>query len=172
MSVNFLSSDIAASEIGVIRNIRPATEKDIPQLLELGAQFHAESSYRTISLNIEKLEKFYRHQINHEDALLLVSERDQKLQGYFTASIQEYFFSTEKLAFDLSHYVLPAFRGSPIIIRFIKIYQDWCALKGASEATVSVSTGINPDKASRLYSRLGFELSGFIHKTHLHKESL
>ncbi|WP_262696462.1 GNAT family N-acetyltransferase [Kordiimonas aquimaris] len=158
---NILAS---AGHEGRALQIRQATLNDIDDLMVQAELFHAESSYKNIPINQDKLRGFYKAQVILETSLILVAYQGKQLVGHFVAHIYDFYFSEERSAADLILYVTPEKRGSRAALTFIRQYHEWCTVNGVVDASLSISTDINPGKTSRFYSKLGFPLAGHLHK--------
>lgn len=147
-----------------ITRIREAKLTDIDDLLDQAEQFHAESSYRHIPINVDKLRSFYQTQVTLKTSLLLVAYKGDQLIGHFVGHIYDFYFSDERSAADLIFYVTPEKRGSRTAVSFVRRYLRWCKANNVLDASLSISTDINAEKTSRFYSKLGFPLAGHLHK--------
>ncbi len=145
-------------------HIRQASLNDIDDLMVQAELFHAESSYKNIAINKDKLRGFYKAQIILETSLILVAYQGEQLVGHFVAHIYDFYFSDERSAADLIFYVTPEKRGSRTAVCFVQRYLEWCTTNDVFDASLSISTDINPEKTSRFYSKLGFPLAGHLHK--------
>lgn len=154
----------AKGQVHHTTRIREAKLTDIDDLLDQAEQFHAESSYKHIPINSDKLRSFYQTQVTLKTSLLLVAYQDDQLIGHFVAHIYDFYFSDARSAADLIFYVIPEKRGSRAAVSFVRRYQRWCQANKVVDASLSISTDIKTEKTSRFYSKLGFPLAGHLHK--------
>jgi hypothetical protein len=154
--------------------IRPAVGSDIADLVRLATEFHQESLYRSIPLDKGKLISVFQRAINQKqgDMFLTVYERSDEILGFILGYITSYFFSSQLLAQDLLFYVKKDNRGSYINVRLWKAFREWAASKNAAELSMSISTGITPDRSGLLYQRLGMQYVGGNYKLELRKPTI
>lgn len=67
-----------------------------------------------------------------------------------------------KFSADLLLYVVPGFRGTPIAVRLMKMYDAWAREKKVDYINIGQSTGIGDiDRVRNFYEKLGFKTTGF-----------
>lgn len=141
--------------------IRPATEQDIPRLMELGALMHAESRFRTVEIVPAKLEQTLRAVIAQGGAF--VAEQDGVVIGGFLGVVTEYFFSHERMACDLAIFVEPDRRGGIVAAGLIRTFRTWAARQGVKHLELGVSTGVHAEQTGALFERLGLTRQGALY---------
>src|SRR3974390_2463463 len=88
--------------------VRGAKNHDIDKLLPLLRAMHAESGFREVSLNEQKLRSVVTFAISNPNHCCLVYESaGATIDGLMIGYTSEYFFSTELGAWDLLFYVRP-----------------------------------------------------------------
>ena len=141
--------------------IRPATHDDLDNIAEIGLALHSESThFNRCGYSTEKVALFLGSLILSEDGLVLVVERDGSVIGGIAASAVEQWFSFDKIAVDVSVFILPEHRGGMAAIRLLHAYRDWAKAKGVVYALAGISTGINCEKTQALYERIGMSYLG------------
>jgi hypothetical protein len=146
--------------------IRNACLEDIPQLLELGQNFHHESRYATIPFCDEKVIDLLSHAINNMDQhfFFKVIEHDSSILGGLIGYLTPYYFSEAFSANDLAFFIRPGNRGTIAAAQLIKEFKIWSHQKGATEVCIGVSSGIATDKTGKFLEALQFECIGGIYK--------
>lgn len=133
------------------------TEGDIDKCIELGHAMHQESYFKHFNYSEEKLNKFLRLMIlNPEQYCAYVYEKDNTIIGFFLGVSSEQWIGTDKMSSDLACYIIPEERGSMAGVRLIKAYEEWASSINVKEIVIGVSTGINTDRTSSLFKRLGY----------------
>lgn len=144
--------------------IRPATLDDIPRIIELGRQFHAESpEFSSISFDVEKLTETLKACINGAGVVFLY-ESAGTVRGGLAGVISEYWFSREKVALDLALFLEPEARTGMIALKLVLTFKSWARLMGATEVKMGITAGINVEGAAKLYASTGMDQCGFMFK--------
>lgn len=141
--------------------MREATYFDLPALIALGERMHAESPhFSRIAFSAVKLRETLMAVMGSPDGFLWVVEKDGVIAGVMVAIALQHWCSTDVVATELVLFVEREHRGSLIGARLIKKYRTWAALKGCKQVTAGVSTGVDVEKTTALYERLGFKQFG------------
>lgn len=139
--------------------IRPATIEDIPRIVELGNMLHQESRYAAISFSEEKVAALMKHLIQ-VDGVVFVAEVDGEIVGGIAGGVTEFWFSTEKQAFDYSFFLAPDARHGMQAVRLMVAFESWAKLRGARQVDMGITTDIHVDKSARLYTGMGYKDCG------------
>lgn len=140
--------------------IRTLTVKDGVQLLDLAREMHAESPrYSGVEFKSYKVLHMLGLVLNEQDGIGFVACEGERVVGFICGCLVEHFFSDARYASDLAVYVVPELRRAGIAAQLIKRFEEWAFAKGATEVTLGVSTGVNPDGTVRMYERLGYSLT-------------
>lgn len=149
--------------------IRLLEAGDIPEVIRLGGMMHEESQYSGLTYNPEKVVMRCRQILTGDNTMLgLVSVQGGEVVGMLGACILPYDYGDELLAHDMLVYVAPDHRGGPDFLRMVKAYVFWAKECGAKMVFLSQTTGINAEKVSSLYERLGFKAVGQNHCLEVH----
>jgi GNAT superfamily N-acetyltransferase len=90
-----------------------------------------------------------------------VSEHAGVLNGVMAGSVFPHFFGTDLIASDLCLYTDPTSRRSGLVAALLlKAFETWAEAQGASKIILGVSTGIEVDRTTTLYERLGYTMVG------------
>lgn len=144
--------------------IRDATKADIPQLVELGKVMHAEARrLNKLSYVPGRVFVTLATLLESNSAFLRVSEEDGEIVGGLIACVEQHWFSTDMMAYDLALFVRPDKRGGMTAAHLIEEYKRWAKEQGAVITQFGISTGVNLASTSGLLERLGFTPSGFLY---------
>lgn len=139
---------------------RHATQSDLPAIMDLLRQMHAESRFREWPINAKKLESLVRTLSSYPDGCCIVATVGDQVVGVILGYVEEFFFSNERQAGELVMYVLPEHRGSWAAIRMQQAFISWADQTDAVEIQVGVSANIENAAAERFYEGLGFSPLG------------
>lgn len=132
-------------------------EKDIPPMIELGAEMHAEGAFGELDYCRDKCRRFGQRYINSPQThFALCAYQDDELVGMIMGSITPYYFGNDTIASDQLWYVKQGRRGSMLGVKLLKAFRSWARENNASEVCVGVSTAVDLDRTHKLLSRLGF----------------
>lgn len=129
-------------------------------MLELGKLLHDISSYAPIAWNEEKVERLLHGLIDDANSLVIVSERGGQIVGGLAGGVTEYWFSSEKMAFDYSFFIEPNSRHGITAAGLLKSFFEWAESMGAKQVKLGITTGINVEGTTRLYHACGFQDAG------------
>lgn len=133
--------------------IRPATNDDIPEIVELGRVMHAESQYSTVPYSGDKVASSVAEFI--DCGVVFVAENDGLIIGGIACGIAEHWFSEEKYAFEHALFIHPDFRKGATAVRLISAFFEWANLLGAKSAKMGITTGVNVERIAKLYRAIG-----------------
>lgn len=140
--------------------IRAMRKDDLPELVRLGKLLHETSTYWCFQYDEQKVAEFLSGLVASGTGVVFVAERDGKVIGGFAGGIVEWWFSRDRLAFDLSLFVHPKHRHGLIAMKLIKAFEAWAKDKGAIEVRLGITTNIGVAGTARLYKSMGFENAG------------
>lgn len=146
--------------------IRAATVNDLPALIAIGREMHAESWYAYLAFDAEKLAIVLRQLVNGA-GFLDVYERDGAIEGGMAGVCSEMWFCTARIASDLALFVRTGRRGSIAAARLVESFMAWARSKGAAEVNLGISTNIRKVETGRFYEAMGFQHVGGIYKKRL-----
>jgi GNAT superfamily N-acetyltransferase len=144
--------------------IRPAVLDDLPTLLALGRQMHAESPrFNALTFDDTKVLELLTSAIDDDRYLLIVvDDGDGGLVGGFIGYMTPLWFSHDEVAADLALFVDPDRRGGIVAAHLMKAYSEWAAARGAKQTTAGISTGVMVEQTAQMYRRLGFNQYGYL----------
>lgn len=141
--------------------LRAATEKDVPRLIDLGKAFAQEqNTYWTFNKLGPGWEKFVaeamRTAVEHPAARVIVAEEEGRMAGYVLGQIAEPppLFEVKPYLFVSDLYVRPEYRRQGIATRLVETLRVWALTQGVWRLSLVIAEQ-NP--AHGLWQRLGFE---------------
>lgn len=133
--------------------IREATLADVPQLVELGVRFMAESGYSWhLSVDRHAQARLACDLIQAAHGLMLVDERDGDIVGMLGAIATRHPHSGDSVMSELFWYVAPAARGSGV--RLLLEAEHWAISRGIRKSLVVAPEGA---PVASLYARMGYK---------------
>ena len=139
--------------------IRFAVPEDKEALIELALENQFEIAHSNISVNRKRVDEALNalFVLNQGTHILMVAET---IEGKFAAGlmgcVERYYYSDELQAQLIQWYLRPAYRGTSIAPRLVKAFVEWAKSRGASEAFMGISSGVNTQQTDRMMRKLGF----------------
>lgn len=136
--------------------IRPATNDDIPALIELARDFVAESAYG-YTFSAENTERAFRFYI--EDPYSAVVVTDDCLAGWIAFVAHEYI--QEPVCYVAKFYIHPDIRNAGIANALMAKLTEWADSYGCVDTFATATAGVGADEAYvALCQKHGFEPVG------------
>ena len=142
--------------------VGPAAHGDLPQLLALGAQMHAESRYHVLAFSGERLRATLAHVLDSPHGFLWVADDGARLTGGLAALAAQHWCSTDLVATDLALFMAPEARGGLTAARLVTRYREWADQVGAVMTDMGVTTGVHTEQTASLLERLGAQRVGIL----------
>ena len=144
--------------------IRAASSADVPRLLELGREMHAESRYARHAWDDAKVETLLHSLIAEDDGLALVAEQGGKVIGGFLGWACDHWCTGARQSFDYALFVSAAHRGSIAGARLLLAYARWARGRGVPDDLIGlgITTGVDLAASTRLFRLCGFEHVGHL----------
>jgi len=149
--------------------IRPANERDIAQLINLGHMMHEESRHYWRALDDDAVETFVLTMLNSSNMFLWVAEREGRVTGFFAGLLAGVWYSTARLAQDVCLYVEPASRGSLDGVRLINRFIEWGREHGADEIIIENDAAVPNSPIGMVLTRMGMDRVGEIYSMRARK---
>lgn len=130
--------------------------------MEIADLFHAESKYRSWSLNKVKIYQILQGSIVSPDIFVKLAVKDGEVIGVAIAVAIEHWFSSDKYGADLCVYVKPEYRKGRVGIKLIEAMKEWAANNELKNLTLGNTAGIIDDSYADLLERLGFDKVGLL----------
>lgn len=146
--------------------IRPATEADVPRIVEMAERFYPESPYLAIygemaphqaaGLALVAMRGFEHH---IEPGVMLVAEEGDALVGMVCLAKDRATFNPNlTIASELVFWVEPEHRGGMAAVRLLKAAEDAARARGIDVNRMAVLSS-SPAQAAALYERMGYTLT-------------
>jgi|TARA_R100001086_G_scaffold91284_2_gene45169 RimJ/RimL family protein N-acetyltransferase len=132
--------------------IRAATLEDVPTLVSMVRQFAAESYYQTvITVQEDQIASLVTSLIERDDALLMVSERDQ-VTGMIGMVVYPHPLSDELVSAEVFWWMNPERRGGRDALRLMRSAEAWVTQRGARWTHMIAPT----PRVGMFFERLGY----------------
>ena len=144
--------------------IRDATNDDLEILIALGSKMLEESVEPYPEIDREQARKYLEVAVSMPDFFLMAIAEEEIPIGMMTAVAGPYCFSPIlRSASDLL-FVLPEYRGGRAAIKLVQRFKDWADGIGTASDTMSVATGISPERTGRFFKFMGFRPMEMIYR--------
>jgi len=144
--------------------IRPLTTGDIPEVMILAAEMHAEGVYSAFPLNLDRVEHILNALIPHPDVYTSGAFKNGALIGAILGEVIEDLWVDVQVAVDHAFYVSAAHRGSPGGVKLIRGFEMWASQMGADIIRPVVYAGVNNDVVGDIMLRMGYDAAGAVYK--------
>ena len=151
--------------------VRFANPADIPALMDLGRQIHAQSRYAWMQFNAIRLWTSLEAAITNKQHCIIVAtdtgiENDAsaaKLTGVLWANAFGLPFSSERVAQIDYLYVTPKRRGTPTTMKMMAGLRRWAHNREVAEIVLKNAFGVDEVYSAKLLSKLGLKPVGGVH---------
>jgi GNAT superfamily N-acetyltransferase len=144
---------------------RRALPEDLPGILALAKEMHAETSFRTLSFSESKAATEIVSCILNPNMFVAVAEDRGQILGIIAAYLDAPFFSDDPVVYDHIWFVGKAARGSMVGPRLLKHLSEWARLCRAKAVFVTLGSDVSQDRVGKLVERLGYSrLGGYYRK--------
>lgn len=148
--------------------VREARTQELFKYVDIFEAVHRETAYSHISVDRAKTANYLFGAIKGEEGWFIRAiarmADDEPVGGIVCVSVPA-LFSQEKVAYDVTIMVDEEHRGKCLkqLLQIVKEYKAWALADGAKLIKMGVSSGINMDKASAFFERMGFARVGAMH---------
>ena len=146
--------------------IRDARIQDVPTIIQLAAEMHAESSYATLPYSPSRVKELAASLIHAPLGILVVAEDGHGVFGMMAGQVGGHFFCDVPVATEYALYVKPEKRGGLAGPKLLAQFVAEARKRGASRIVLGDTANIS-DKASRLYEKAGFKQFGRLYQRDL-----
>lgn len=146
--------------------VRPIETSDIPALIHLGGMMHEESSMQMLSYSPKKVAITSYQVIESPESgrFCVVAVDNGRIVGMMSCFVEAPCYSDDLVAWDEACYLLPEYRGSGIFLVMVGEYVKWAESVGAKVAFLTHSSGVNHERISKAYEKMGFARTGSVHR--------
>lgn len=135
--------------------IRHATLADVERLAELARDMHAESRFRDLNFNLDKVVVLFAGLAEQENGCMLAVDIGGELVGFLAGGIGEDYFGDDTFSFEYGVYVAPSHRGSMAGPHLVREFLAWSDARGARYKNMAITTDITTGRTGALYERFG-----------------
>lgn len=136
--------------------IELVNQDNLGDFLVLAKRMHAESAYRHLPFNGQKLSQYVGNPI----IFAALAKRDNAYVGVMMGIVSPDIFGDAPIATDFGLYVEGKARGGFAAIALVRAFERWAKEKGAVEIRPGVTAHITDEHSIALYKRLGYEVFG------------
>ena len=140
--------------------VRLVTEADTPAILALGRQMVAEVASHHV-FDDEVARETIRASLTTATPTCFVVEQAGAVIGFLYGFIHGYSFTAGISVVQEVLYVRPDKRGTRAAALLILAFKRWGEGLDAKEIVFGISSGINVDRAARLFERFGAQRTGY-----------
>ena len=136
--------------------IRPATDSDVPAMVEMGRRFA--DTYR-LPATMDHAADVLRQMIHSPNALVLVAQSDGMLVGLLVAAITgPWFDPTARVATELAWWADVEERNTAHGVRMVLELERWAQEQGATHVCLSDLAADDTFPYAKLFDRLGYKV--------------
>jgi hypothetical protein len=139
---------------------------DIPAIVHLAREAHAESRFRDISFSEEKVRKLARRAMDDPKRhAVMLSHRHGEPVGFLYCSVGEYHIGTGVLIATIHNMNVARSRrhslsGGRIFLGLLSGAKSWAVARGAREILLHVTSGVELERVHRTAKRSGLRFIG------------
>lgn len=138
---------------------------DLPQIMRLAREMHAETSFRTLTFDEAKAATEVMSNIMNPDVFACVAEDRGQIVGIVSAFLSQPYFSQDIVAYDHIWYVGKEARGTFVGPRLLKLLAEWAGLCRAKAVFVTLGSDVSQERVGKMVERLGYSrLGGYYRK--------
>src|SRR5258708_39684629 len=137
----------------MIERVNP---QNLADFLVLAKRMHAESVYRHLPFNGQKLASFIGNPIIYA----ALAKRAGAYVGVMMGIVAPDVFSDVPIATEFGLYEPRDVQGGMAALSLVRDFEAWAKEKGAKELRPAVSAGIDDEMAFKFYRKLGYEPLG------------
>lgn len=148
--------------------VRVPTHEEIKYLVSMARRLHDNSAFRNMNFDDEQVEKLGHTAIDNRTMFIRIIEHvpTEIPIGMLLAYMQQSFFGRDLVANDMALIVEEEHRGRCFdALRYITAqYRDWAQTSGAKRIYLGTSTGVDPERARKVFEACGFHQIGTLHE--------
>lgn len=146
--------------------VRDPRGSELDAIVALGEQVGQETIYSHLSYDKDKAANVIAGAILKQKGWFIkVIVEDDKIVGGLLCWCGEETFTQDKIARDITIMLKKEHRGKCLqaLVTMVEEYKKWAEEEGAKLIVLGASSGINTAGASRLFTKMGFKLTGVLH---------
>lgn len=140
------------------------THEDAYKVIELGKRLHQESRFSNTKYAPEVIWRVLEETVQNPTKYFIVYSKNSSgdIDGFFLGTMGLEFFTGNLVAKDLGMYVVPELRGTRLFFRLLNAFESWAKDNQAAKIVLYHSTGIEPEKAMKMFPKLGYSHFGYM----------
>mgnify|MGYP003133234784 FL=1 len=139
--------------------IRDLTVEDVPAIIALARVMSEEAGPL---LHAERTSYILSSILGLDTVFAQGDVREDGCRSMLIGEISEHPFLNAVFAQELVIYTHPDYRGGIGAVKLIKSFTSWAEEKNVDYIKLEATAGINNDRTSKLFSRLGYNSAGFL----------
>lgn len=145
---------------------RATKAEEIINIRSIALEFHAESRYAHLEFSDEKMIHQYTKAINNPRGVLVIYvQYAGETVGLLQAGVGDYYLGVGwRMVTIYSLYVASKVRGTylggKVGVKLLRLATDWAKSQDAEEMHIHATSGIEPNRADKMLTRMGFETIG------------
>jgi GNAT superfamily N-acetyltransferase len=139
---------------------RRASAQDLPQILRLSEEMHAETSFKVLGFSASKTATEIMSCILNFDMFFEVAEDRGRIVGMLAAYVSQPYFSEDLVVYDHVWYVGKEARGTMVGPRLLKHLAEWAKLCRAKAVFVTLGSDVSQERVGKLVEKLGYSHLG------------
>lgn len=152
--------------------IRFAEISDVPVLVEMGRQFHANTRFRVFEYKPERVRHTLTSLVMNKGAgkyvFFVAEDSNGQLVGGLIGCLENHIFSDQPIANIVHFDVLAERRMGGAALRLLTAFRKWAENRGVLELCVGINSGEQLDKLDRFFRKLGFNITGGNYAMQMH----
>lgn len=135
--------------------VRPATESDIPRIVEMAQCFYRTTAYASIApLALESAAGLAI--VTMQQGVMLVAEQGDDVVGMVCLFLEPFTFNTAVMvASEIAWWLEPSARGGGAAAQLLLAADEACRARGAQVIRMALMAN-SPPQAAALYERFGY----------------
>ena len=144
--------------------VRRATEADIPDIVEMGRQLHADSNFANMVFDPDMAADHVRRFVDSDWCCVLLAVDSRRTLGFVSGQLGRAMFGPELIAQEDLFFVKPDVRGTKagVARMLLRDFCYWAADHGPARISIDNTAGADDDKFQRLLQSCGFERAGSV----------
>jgi L-amino acid N-acyltransferase YncA len=139
---------------------RNPTAADLPEIVRLAKEMHAETSFRTLSFDEAKSAAEIMSCMTNPTNFVCVAEDKGRLVGIVGVYLASPYFSNDRVVYDHMWYVSKEARGSLVGSRLLKYVSQWSEVQEAKAIFLTLGSDTHTDRTGKLAELHGYHLLG------------
>lgn len=139
--------------------LEAAKLSDIPRIVALGREMHAESSYRDQAFDGAKVGRLLAGLIQGA-GVVFVARRGDNIIGGLAGGVTQNWFNDDLIGFEYGLFVSQQHRGIIAARALVTAFHSWCWMRGAVRIRMGITTGVHAESTAKFYRKLGMHDAG------------